>query len=72
MMYTHEDYHPLCVIARNTPEGTVGNPNSDTKIVKSICMPCHCGCGVLVYVKDGRVVKIEDDPDFPEEALIGG
>lgn len=42
------------------------NPNSDTKIVKSICMPCHSGCGVLVHVKDGQVVKIEGDPDFPE------
>ncbi len=26
---------------------------------------CHGGCGVLVYVKDGKVVKIKGDPDSP-------
>ena len=26
---------------------------------------CHGGCGVLVYIKDGRVVKVEGDPDHP-------
>ena len=41
-------------------------PSTDTKVVKSVCMPCHCNCGVLVHVKDGKVIKIEGDPDFPE------
>lgn len=44
----------------------VVSPNSETKVVKSICMSCHCGCGVVVHVKDGHVVKIEGDPDLPE------
>lgn len=26
---------------------------------------CHEGCGVLVYEKDGKVVKVEGDPDAP-------
>jgi anaerobic selenocysteine-containing dehydrogenase len=26
---------------------------------------CHDGCGVLLYVKDGRLEKVEGDPDFP-------
>ncbi len=26
---------------------------------------CHGGCGVLVHVKDNRVVKVEGDPDHP-------
>jgi len=26
---------------------------------------CHEGCGVLLYVKGGRLVKVEGDPDFP-------
>jgi len=26
---------------------------------------CHGGCGVLVYVEDGRIVKIEGDPEHP-------
>jgi anaerobic selenocysteine-containing dehydrogenase len=34
-------------------------------VVKSFCRMCHGGCGVLVYVKDGRVKKIAGDPDCP-------
>jgi anaerobic selenocysteine-containing dehydrogenase len=26
---------------------------------------CHEGCGVLLYVEDGRLVKVEGDPDVP-------
>jgi anaerobic selenocysteine-containing dehydrogenase len=26
---------------------------------------CHGSCGVLAYVKDGRLVKVEGDPDHP-------
>jgi formate dehydrogenase major subunit len=35
------------------------------KIVKSICPYCAVGCGQDVYVKDGKVVQIEGDPDSP-------
>jgi len=35
------------------------------KAVRSACQACHCECGVLVYVKDGKVVKVEGDPDHP-------
>ncbi|MBW1730873.1 MAG: molybdopterin-dependent oxidoreductase [Deltaproteobacteria bacterium] len=35
------------------------------RVVKSHCRMCHGGCGVLVYVKDGRVAKIAGDPDCP-------
>ena len=34
-------------------------------VVKSYCRMCHGGCGVLVYVKDGKVKKIAGDPDCP-------
>ncbi len=34
-------------------------------VVKSHCRMCHGGCGVLVYVKDGRVAKIAGDPECP-------
>ncbi len=33
--------------------------------VKSHCRMCHGGCGVIVYLKDGRVAKIAGDPDCP-------
>jgi anaerobic selenocysteine-containing dehydrogenase len=34
-------------------------------MVKSHCRMCHGGCGVLVYVKEGRIAKIAGDPDCP-------
>jgi anaerobic selenocysteine-containing dehydrogenase len=34
-------------------------------VVKSHCRMCHGGCGVLVYTKDGKAVKIAGDPDCP-------
>ena len=35
------------------------------KVVKSICPYCAVGCGQNVYVKDGKVIQIEGDPDSP-------
>ena len=35
------------------------------KVVQSICPYCAVGCGQRVFVKDGRVVQIEGDPDSP-------
>jgi len=35
------------------------------EIVRSNCRTCHGGCGVLVHLKDGRITKIDGDPDFP-------
>ena len=35
------------------------------KITKSVCPYCAVGCGQNVYVKDGKVVQIEGDPDSP-------
>ena len=38
---------------------------SKVKVVKSVCRMCHGGCGVLIHVKDGEVVKVEGDPESP-------
>ena len=35
------------------------------EIYKSTCNICPIGCGVLIYVKNGRVIKIEPDKDHP-------
>jgi formate dehydrogenase major subunit len=35
------------------------------KVVKSVCPYCAVGCAQNVFVKDGRVVQIEGDPDAP-------
>ncbi|MBC8492596.1 MAG: molybdopterin-dependent oxidoreductase [Chloroflexi bacterium] len=34
-------------------------------VFKSACRMCHGGCGVLVHVDSGKVVKVEGDPDSP-------
>jgi formate dehydrogenase major subunit len=38
--------------------------NAD-RIVKSVCPYCAVGCAQNVFVRDGRVVQIEGDPDAP-------
>lgn len=35
------------------------------RVVKSVCPYCAVGCGQKVYVKDGKVIQIEGDPDSP-------
>jgi thiosulfate reductase/polysulfide reductase chain A len=35
------------------------------KIVRSVCQACHCECGVLVHVRDGKVTKVGGDPEHP-------
>ncbi|HLH13253.1 MAG TPA: molybdopterin-dependent oxidoreductase, partial [Solirubrobacteraceae bacterium] len=35
------------------------------RTVKSVCPYCAVGCAQNLYVKDGRVVQIEGDPDAP-------
>lgn len=36
-----------------------------TKKIPSICHFCAGGCGTLLYVKDGKLVHLEGDPDNP-------
>lgn len=35
------------------------------RVVRSVCPYCAVGCGQLVYVRDGRIIDIEGDPDSP-------
>jgi anaerobic selenocysteine-containing dehydrogenase len=38
------------------------------KVVRSVARTgpgCHYGCGVLLYVKDDKLIKVEGDPEFP-------
>ena len=35
------------------------------KIIRTVCDRCHCECGVLVHVRNGRALKIEGDPENP-------
>ncbi|MBV8694390.1 MAG: hypothetical protein JO183_02770, partial [Ktedonobacteraceae bacterium] len=60
----------------HTHVGLVPNPVSerskhlrprihDAQMFRSVCPYCAVGCGQRVYVKDGRVIDIEGDPDSP-------
>lgn len=35
------------------------------RLVKSVCPYCAVGCGQNVYIKDGKIINIEGDPDSP-------
>jgi anaerobic selenocysteine-containing dehydrogenase len=36
-----------------------------SEVLKSVCRSCHGGCGVLLHVRDGELVKVEGDRDSP-------
>jgi len=36
-----------------------------TQVLKSVCRSCHGGCGVLLHVRDGTLLKVEGDPQSP-------
>ena len=35
------------------------------KEVVSICPYCSCGCNIIMFVKDGKFISSEGDPDYP-------
>jgi anaerobic selenocysteine-containing dehydrogenase len=37
----------------------------EIKKIKTVCRSCHGGCGVIAQIKNGKVIKIEGDPDSP-------
>ena len=40
------------------------------KVSRTICGACHCLCGVLVHVRNGHIIKIEGDPEHPQNEGI--
>ena len=43
-----------------------GNPGTEEeiKVIRTNCFECHSKCGVLAYVKDGKLIKIEGNNLF--------
>src|SRR5436309_14050587 len=37
----------------------------EAKVFPGVCPYCAVGCAQLIYVKDGKIVDIEGDPDTP-------
>ena len=46
-------------------DSVVSRTATADKVVQSVCPYCAVGCGQRVFVKDGKVVQIEGDPDSP-------
>lgn len=43
-----------------------GTTVKDIKVIRTACSRnCYDTCGVLAFVKDGKLIKVEGDPDHP-------
>ncbi len=38
---------------------------SEIKLVKTCCRACIHNCGVIAHVQDGRIIKLEGNPEYP-------
>jgi anaerobic selenocysteine-containing dehydrogenase len=53
-------------VARNVPVWVGGKKVIADRVVKTACPHnCYDVCGVLAYIKDEKVIKVEGDPDHP-------
>ncbi len=50
--------------SRRSKELTARTETADS-MARSVCPYCAVGCGQRIFVKDGKVVQIEGDPDSP-------
>lgn len=55
----------LGTATRTTKNPRAARTATADAIVKSVCPYCAVGCAQNVYVKQGKVVQIEGDPDSP-------
>src|SRR2546421_2889325 len=63
---TEQDRLGLGSSARSPATATLrARTKAAAAVVRSVCPYCAVGCGQLVFVKDGRIVQIEGDPDSP-------
>jgi anaerobic selenocysteine-containing dehydrogenase len=51
--------------ATDVLEFSAAKPQGATTIYKSVCRSCHGGCGALLHVRDGRLIKVEGDRESP-------
>ncbi len=48
-----------------TANNTQQAAKDETKIIKTSCRACIHNCAVLAHVRNGRVVKLEGNPEYP-------
>ena len=46
-------------------EKSQSQEKEDERVFRSACRMCHGGCGVLIHVKNDKIIKIEGDPESP-------
>ena len=49
----------------NIQQRSVKSNDLDASVLKSVCRSCHGGCGVLLHVRDGVLLKVEGDRESP-------
>jgi anaerobic selenocysteine-containing dehydrogenase len=42
-----------------------GTSKAHERVVRTVCQECSVGCGLLIYVKDERIVDIQGDENHP-------
>lgn len=35
----------------------------NVRVIQNACQVCYCDCGMLVYERDGEIIKVEGDPE---------
>src|SRR4030042_1466421 len=43
----------------------MSTPQNNMQVFKSVCRLCHGGCGAILYVEDGKLVRVKGDPESP-------
>ena len=43
---------------------------SGAQVKKTVCMMCHDHCKVAVHVRDGQLIKVEEDREHPRSAVL--
>ena len=53
-------------------EGKAESSTGDVKVIPSACRQCYGRCALFGHVKDGRLVKVEGNPDLFSEGTLCG
>jgi len=51
--------------ANPSHEREIRGPVPGATVFKSVCRSCHGGCGTLLHVRDGELLRIDGDPASP-------
>jgi anaerobic selenocysteine-containing dehydrogenase len=53
-------------------EGSAPSSGDDVQVIPSACRQCYGRCALFGHVKDGRLVKVEGNPDLFSEGTLCG